>query len=331
VTMVPAYGSAAAVPSGEESSLLLKQGSMEGEESPLRQKLRPPTSARTTLLLFAILFSTFYLALVGHNILFELRASQSSTKPYSLSSQGWTNLVDHALLPVSETLYYSEVVSNANHADNTVDPADAQQVIILIVHGPHGDKDQEAMANRVADGARSISNTLVLQESIATASFQQILQADAVILGASVENANTHHKVQQWINENWDMQHRKDMIQKVGGAFVTAGGISAGEEGTLHRLLESMLVFGMIVVGGNDWTSAFGASAVTYEAPFQASPPPKSSSSNDDNDANGWFVDSCYNYHGEVIHPMFLAKAYGLGVRVATVAKQLSSAHFCHQ
>jgi NAD(P)H dehydrogenase (quinone) len=326
--MVFAYGSAAAVPSGEESSLLQRQGSIEVKESSRGQKLRFPSFAGTTLVLFAILFSTFYVALLGHNILFELRASQTTTKPHSLRNQGWTNLLDNALLPVPEALYYSEVVSNSNHADKTVDPDEPPQVIILIVHGPHGDKDQEAMANRVADGARSISNTLVLQESIATASFEQILQADAVILGASVENANTHHKVQQWINDNWDIQHRKDMVQKVGGAFVTAGGISAGEEGTLHRLLESMLVFGMIVVGGSDWTSAFGASAVTYEAPFQANPPPKSSSNDDD--ANGLFVDSCYNYHGELIHPMFLAKAYGLGVRVATVAKQLS-VRFCHQ
>jgi multimeric flavodoxin WrbA len=37
---------------------------------------------------------------------------------------------------------------------------------------------------------------------------------------------------------------------KIGAAFVSAGGISAGEELTQLSILHSMLIFGMIVVGG---------------------------------------------------------------------------------
>ena len=33
-------------------------------------------------------------------------------------------------------------------------------------------------------------------------------------------------------------------------------------------ILHAMLVFGMVVVGGDDWTAPFGASAITNEAPF---------------------------------------------------------------
>jgi NAD(P)H dehydrogenase (quinone) len=54
---------------------------------------------------------------------------------------------------------------------------------------------------------------------------------------------------------------------------VTAGGISAGEEIVQMNILQSMLVFGMIVVGGPDWTQPFGASAVTGEPPFDVNEP----------------------------------------------------------
>lgn len=172
------------------------------------------------------------------------------------------------------------------------------------MYGPNDDKAQILMANNVAEGARSVENTMVIQESIRTATFEQVLEADAVILGSSVENANTHHQVQAWINENWDISF--DLSNKVGGAFVTAGGISAGEVGTLQRLLQSMLVFRMIAVGGNDWTSAFGASAITYEAPF--------TSHLGDDEGKLDFPSVCYERPGELVHAMFLSKAYGLGV-----------------
>jgi NAD(P)H dehydrogenase (quinone) len=57
---------------------------------------------------------------------------------------------------------------------------------------------------------------------------------------------------------------------KIGAAFVTAGGISAGEEVAQLNILHSMMVFGMIIVGGPDWKSAFGASAVVEEFPFDS-------------------------------------------------------------
>ena len=80
-----------------------------------------------------------------------------------------------------------------------------------------------------------------------------------------------------------------------------AGGISAGEETALLGILQAMLVQGMVVVGGPDWWSAFGASAVTEEDPFLPQ-------------------------DGEV-DELFLEKARGLGRRAAAVAHQLSCKH----
>lgn len=52
---------------------------------------------------------------------------------------------------------------------------------------------------------------------------------------------------------------------KIGAAFATGGGISAGEETVMLSLLRSMLIFSMVVTGGGNWQSAFGASAIVDE------------------------------------------------------------------
>jgi hypothetical protein len=61
-----------------------------------------------------------------------------------------------------------------------------------------------------------------------------------VILGSSVENGNTHPMLQASIN-NEQLDIRYDLREKVGGtAFVTAGGISAGEESDAILQFRSM-------------------------------------------------------------------------------------------
>ena len=120
-----------------------------------------------------------------------------------------------------------------------------------------------------------------------------MLQADAIIVGSPVYNANVSPQVMQFIN-NWPFKGGP-LKNKIGAAFVTSGGISAGEELVQLNILHSMLIFGMIIVGGDSWESAFGASAVTAEKPF------------DDQDE---------------INKKFLQKGYNLGKRVAEVTKQ---------
>lgn len=88
------------------------------------------------------------------------------------------------------------------------------------------------------------------------------------------------------------------MRDKVGAAFVSGGGISSGEEEAQLAILRGMLIYSMIVVGGGEWSQAFGASAVTDEAPWTSLP------------------------RGQVAG-QFLEKAVRLGRRVATITRQL--------
>ncbi|MCB0284274.1 MAG: NAD(P)H-dependent oxidoreductase [Calditrichae bacterium] len=151
----------------------------------------------------------------------------------------------------------------------------------------------EAMALKIKAGAESIKNTSVLLKKIEETTTSDLLNADAIIVGSPVYNANVAPAVQDFIN-NWPFKNAP-LKNKIGAAFVTSGGISAGEELVQVNILHSMLIFGMIVVGGSNWESAFGASAVTSE------------------DA----------YKNQKINEHFLQKAFDLGSRVAEISARL--------
>ena len=79
-----------------------------------------------------------------------------------------------------------------------------------------------------------------------------------------------------------------------------------------------MQTFQLIVVGGDSWESAFGASAVIYEDPF--------------GNEGKYFAPNCYNQNNNhpqklneksLIHPIFLEKAFGLGKRIAKISLTL--------
>ena len=153
----------------------------------------------------------------------------------------------------------------------------------------------EAMARAVADGARSVPGVTVVLKKIADVTDADLLGADAIVVGTPVYNGGVAAEVKRFI-ERWPFGRLKD---KVGAAFCTSGGVAAGQESALLDLVRSMLIFQFVIVGGDSWQSAFGASAVTEEGK------PK--------DRQG--VDEAAK-----------AKARGLGARVAGVAQRLKTA-----
>ena len=151
----------------------------------------------------------------------------------------------------------------------------------------------QTLAEEVAKGALSIPGVQVLLKSIQQTTTKDLLDADAIIVGSPVYNANLAPEVVQFMS-TWPFEGNP-LKDKIGAAFVTAGGISAGEELAQVNILQSMLVFGMVVVGGDDWTSAFGASAITNEGVFKT----------------------------ENLDKSFLLKGFLLGKRVARIAKKM--------
>jgi NAD(P)H dehydrogenase (quinone) len=174
--------------------------------------------------------------------------------------------------------------------------ARAREVNILIVYYSVTGHTR-TMAEAVAQGAKAVAGTQVTLVPVQDATPVGVVDYDAIILGSPVYNANVAPEIQSFIN-SWPFRGTP-LRDKIGAAFVTAGGISAGEEAVQLGILHSMLIFGMIVVGGPEWTSAFGASAVTDEAPFAAA------------SENGHVAEQ------------FLEKGRKLGQRVAELAGRL--------
>jgi NAD(P)H dehydrogenase (quinone) len=142
--------------------------------------------------------------------------------------------------------------------------AQKPHTILITYHSKSG--KTALMANAIAKGAAIHTDIKIVIKPIEQTSTSDLVNADAIILGSPVHNANLSSDVLKFI-ESWPFEG-SPLKNKIGAAFVTGGGISSGEELVQVSILNAMLVFGMVVVGGEDWTAPFGASAITNEAPF---------------------------------------------------------------
>lgn len=123
----------------------------------------------------------------------------------------------------------------------------------------------KTMAEAVAKGARTVEGAEVSILSVTEAKVEDVLAADAVIVGSPVYKANVAPPVQEYIN-SWPIKD-KSFKEKLGAAFATGSGISAGEELVQMDIIHAMLVCQMIIVGGPSASQPFGASAITGEEP----------------------------------------------------------------
>ncbi len=161
-----------------------------------------------------------------------------------------------------------------------------QKSLVLITYYSQSGSTKQ-LAEAIGEGARSVEGVEVVVLPIAEVTQQQLIDAQAILVGSPVYNGNIAPTVQEFIN-SWPFEGRP-MKDKLGAAFVTGGGISIGEEGVMLDILRAMLIQGMLVLGGEEVEAAFGASAITGEGPFK----------------------------GEKLDSIFLIKGVGLGKRVA--------------
>ncbi len=143
----------------------------------------------------------------------------------------------------------------------------AQQPFNILVVYDSKTEHTKSMAEYIRIGATSVTGVKVRVQNIKETSHQDLAKANAIILGTPVHNANASSDMLAFI-ENWPFENNI-LKNKLGAVFVTAGGISAGEELVQSNLIHAMLIFGMVIIGGEEWTSAFGASAITDEPPFK--------------------------------------------------------------
>ena len=139
--------------------------------------------------------------------------------------------------------------------------ADPQPVTVLVTyHSATG--NTEKMAQGVAEGAKAVSGTLVVLKRVGDVTENDLVSADAVIVGSPVYFGNMSGEVKTFF-DNWSkfgLFRDRKMRNKVGGAFATGASVSSGKEVTILTIFAAMFINQMIVVSGG---GGFGASAST--------------------------------------------------------------------
>lgn len=132
--------------------------------------------------------------------------------------------------------------------------------VLIVYYSVTG--NTEKMAHGVAEGAKSVVGIEVILKKVEEVTREDVETADGLILGSPVYYANMAAPVKKFIDDWYD--EKIIMFDKIGGAFATGGGITAGRETTINSLLLAMLNNGMIVVGPlyESW-GTFGSSART--------------------------------------------------------------------
>lgn len=117
----------------------------------------------------------------------------------------------------------------------------------------------EKMATAVAEGAKQIPGTEVVLRKVDEATIDDLLNADAIIMGSPTYYGQMGGMLKAFIDKTARIHGR--LNGKVGGAFTSSGGTACGAETTLLSILGTMLVHGMVVQGNPD-NKHYGAASV---------------------------------------------------------------------
>jgi NAD(P)H dehydrogenase (quinone) len=141
------------------------------------------------------------------------------------------------------------------------EPAIVPVKILVAYHSQSG--NTERMAEAVADGVGSVSDTAVVLKRVSQVTADDLFSSDALIVGSPVYWSNMSGEVKTFF-DNWQFKFGVfpdfKMKNKIGAAFATGGQVSSGKEVTMLTILAAMLGNQMIVVSAG---GAFGASATT--------------------------------------------------------------------
>jgi NAD(P)H dehydrogenase (quinone) len=116
------------------------------------------------------------------------------------------------------------------------------------------------MAQGVVEGVKAVPGASAVLKRVGDITTEDLLSADAVIVGSPVYFANMAGEVKSFLDKWGSLFPERKMRNKIGGAFSTGGSFSSGKELTMLSIHAAMLIHQMIVVSGG---GGFGASATT--------------------------------------------------------------------
>ena len=161
--------------------------------------------------------------------------------------------------------------------------------ILVLYHSTYG--HIEAMAEAVAEGARSVEGAVVdikrvpelVSEELARASGYKLDQAapiatvddlpnyDAVIIGAGTRFGTAASQMRNFLDQTGGVWARGALVGKVGSAFTSTATQHGGQEVTLIGIIQTLLHHGMVVAGlPYAWAGQSRMDEITGGSPYGA-------------------------------------------------------------
>ncbi|MFN3931291.1 MAG: NAD(P)H:quinone oxidoreductase [Brevundimonas sp.] len=139
--------------------------------------------------------------------------------------------------------------------------------ILVLYHSTYG--HVEAMAEAVAEGARSVEGAVVdikrvpelvpdelarksgykLEQAAPIAEVDQLADYDAIIVGAGTRYGTAASQMRNFLDQTGGVWAKGGLVGKVGSAFTSTATQHGGQETTLIGLIQTLLHHGMIVAG----------------------------------------------------------------------------------
>ena len=117
--------------------------------------------------------------------------------------------------------------------------------ITVVYYSRTGNTKQ--LAEAVAGGVESVSGARALLRDTATVSKEDFLESGGIIAGSPVYFGLMAADMKRMFDEFIGI--RKRMEGKVGAAFATSGDPTGGKETTLLSIIQTMLIYGMLISG----------------------------------------------------------------------------------
>ena len=161
--------------------------------------------------------------------------------------------------------------------------------ILVLYHSTYG--HIEAMAEAVAEGARSVDGSVVdirrvpelVPEELARKSGYKLDQAapiatvdelgdyDAVIVGAGTRYGTAASQMRNFLDQTGGLWMKGGLVGKVGSAFTSTATQHGGQETTLIGLIQTLLHHGMLIAGlPYAWAGQQRMDEITGGSPYGA-------------------------------------------------------------
>lgn len=116
--------------------------------------------------------------------------------------------------------------------------------VLIVYHSRTG--NTEKMAEACKSGVEE-EGVEALLRPVASASVDELLEADGIILGSPTYYGTMAAEIKRFIDDS--VKYHGKLTGKVGGAFTSSALAGGGNETTLMSLLQALLIHGMVVQG----------------------------------------------------------------------------------